>query len=268
MAKINCFFLLVFAILFACGSKKLVITTQNHDWKHHYDSFGVKGCFVLLDEENKQYHYFDSAMANTGFIPASTFKIFSSMVGLETGKIADQNFVIPWNGHQYSNALWNADHDLKTAYQHSCVWYYQELARRVGRDTMKLWLDKLQYGNRDTAGGDVWFWLNGSLRISPQEQIAFLKRLYHNDLPLSARTMNITKSIMLQDSTSSYEMRAKTGWSEQDGKSIGWYVGWVESQGKVYYFANMFQTAEDISPQRIAARKTIVYHILKELKII
>jgi beta-lactamase class D len=241
---------------------------QHPEWKAYYDSIGVTGCFVLLDADKNEITYCNEAMANRGFIPASTYKIFNTLISLETGVVKDENTIIKWDSVVRENKLWNADHDLKTAYQHSCVWYYQELARRMGPDIMKAWMDRMNYGNKDTGGGPVLFWLSGKLRISPKQQIDFLKQLYENKLPLSARTMNLTKRIMLQDSTSTYEMRAKTGWGMLGDSSTCWYVGWVESKGKVYYFANLFTTKQERSDLLVSKRKEIVYAILKQKKII
>ncbi|MEK7251268.1 MAG: penicillin-binding transpeptidase domain-containing protein [Bacteroidota bacterium] len=64
------------------------------------------------------------------FIPASTFKICSSLIGLETGVIADENFVLKWDGVKSELEEWSQDQDLKTAYKNSTVPYYQELAWR------------------------------------------------------------------------------------------------------------------------------------------
>ncbi len=57
--------------------------------------------------------------------------------------------------------------------KHSVVWFYQEVARRIGAERMQAHLDALGYGNRDISGGIDKFWLTGGLRISPHEQIDF-----------------------------------------------------------------------------------------------
>jgi len=40
---------------------------------------------------------------------------------------------------------------MKSAFRYSVVWYYQELARRVGEKQMKKYLSKNHYGNADTG---------------------------------------------------------------------------------------------------------------------
>ncbi len=97
-------------------------------------------------------------------MPASTFKIVNSLIGLETGKLTDEKMIIKWDGIKRSNADWNRDMNMKEAFKASNVPYYQELARRIGADTMKKWIDTLSYGNRDISGGVDSFWLNKKLK--------------------------------------------------------------------------------------------------------
>ncbi len=214
------------------------------------------------------YIYYDSARCNTRFTPASTFKIPNSIIGLETGVIADENFVIPWDGVKRSHEEWNKDLDLKTAIQVSAVPYYQELARRVGEEKMAEMVNKLNYGNMDISGGVDQFWLNGVLKISQFEQINFLKRLYKNELPVSLRSMEITKQIILNEDTLGYKLRAKTGYGYQDKKSIGWWVGWVETVNNVYFFAINIEALNPDDNIFIPARKEITKKILKDMEIL
>jgi beta-lactamase class D len=237
------------------------------DFKKYYDQYQVEGSFVLYDQKNDQFICYNQEQTRQPFIPASTFKICNSLIGLETGVISDENFIIPWDSVIRQVPAWNSDQDLKTAFKNSTVWYYQELARRVGGRQMKYWLEKANYGNADTTGRIDMFWLSGGLRISPIQQIDFLKRLHDNKLPFSQRSMDIVKNIMVAESTKDYVLRAKTGWSEQDNKNIGWYVGYLETKDNVYYFANCIQTSNVNNIDFAKSRKEIVYSILNDLKL-
>lgn len=237
------------------------------DFKKYFDQFNVQGSFVLFDQNNDKFIFYNKDQFNQGYTPASTFKICNSLIGLETGVIKDENFIIHWDSIMRNNPNWNKDHDLKTAFKNSTVWYYQELARRVGEQQMKLWLNKSNYGNTDLSGGIDKFWLSGGLRISPQQQIDFLKRLHDNKLPFSQRSMDIVKEIMISKDTLDYVVRAKSGWGGHDNKDIGWYVGYLETKDNVYYFANCLQSVEG-NKDFVNARIEIVYSILEDLKII
>jgi beta-lactamase class D len=118
----------------------------------------------------------------------------------------------------------------------------QEKAERVGAEKMKAYVEGLNYGNRDTSGGLTRFWLNSSLRISADEQIEFLKALYREQLPVSKRTFGIFKEIMVLEETPDYKLSAKTGGGPAgEGKALGWFVGYLETRGNVYFFATQIE---------------------------
>lgn len=259
--------LLTVAVFGLIAFKHKQATEVRADFKKYYDQFNVEGSFTLYDPQADKFVIYNQDQIKQTFSPASTFKICNSLIGLETGVIKDENFVIPWDSVTRQNPTWNRDHDLKTAFKNSTVWYYQELARRVGVQQMKYWLDKANYGNADTSGGIDKFWLTGGLRISPKQQIEFLKRLHDNQLPFSQRSVEIVKNIMITKNTRDYVVRAKTGWGGQDNKDVGWYVGYLETKGKVYYFVNCIQSADLNNKDFAKARIDIVYLILDELKL-
>ncbi len=260
-------------VLTICGLTACVQKQSSEirdDFKKYYDQFEVEGSFVLYDQEQDKYIFYNQGQFEQVFSPASTFKICNSLIGLETGVIKDENFVIAWDSIT-RNPLWDKDHNLKTAFKNSTVWYYQELARRVGGQQMKDWLNKVNFGNADTTGGIDKFWLTGGLRISPAQQIDFLKRFRNNQFPFSQRSVDIVKNIMIEKDTLDYILRAKKGWGGQDNIEIGWYVGYLESKGNVYYFANCIQTeGTNLNDNKRAtafdnARKEIVFLILDDL---
>ncbi|MBA3683128.1 MAG: class D beta-lactamase [Bacteroidetes bacterium] len=251
-------------ILALASFKKEVKTIVRADLKKYFEQYKVTGSFALYDEQKDTYILTDPAEFKKAYSPASTFKICNSLIGLETGVINNEDFIIKWDSVVRDNVKWNKDHDLKTAYKNSTVWYYRELARRVGGKQMKYWLDKAQFGNADTSGGIDLFWLRGGLRITPQQQLDFLKRLHDNKLPFSKRSTDIVKKIMIAKDTLGYVVRAKGGWSDGD-PNTGWYVGYVETKSNVYYFANCIHTPDF---NKAPARIEIVYRILEELKLI
>ncbi|MCO5230973.1 MAG: class D beta-lactamase [Chitinophagales bacterium] len=240
---------------------------MSEDYKKYYDLYKVEGTFVLYQQKSNKYIVYNKELSKQLFIPASTFKICNSLIGLETGVIDDENFIIKWDSIIRKYPQWNTDQNLETAFKNSTVWYYQELARRVGAKQMKYWLEKSHYGNADTSGGIDQFWLTGGLRISPIQQVDFLRRLHDNQLPFSNSSMNIVKEIMIVKDSADYVLRAKSGWGEQNNMDIGWYVGYVETQGDVYYFANCIQSPSNTNSDFLKARIEITYQIFRDLGI-
>lgn len=223
----------------------------------------------MYANNDSSFFEIDPERCKERFIPASTFKIFNSLVALETGVIKDENTIIKWDSVERAVKQWNQDMDMKQAFKYSAVWFYQELARLIGEQKMKYYLQKSWYGNMDMDGGIDQFWLTGKLRIAQEEQIDFLKNLYDNKLTaFSTKTMNTVKNIMLQEDTLGYKLRAKTGWGKADSTDIGWYVGWIETKDNVYFFATNIEAVNPDLVKFPAARISITKDILRDLKVL
>lgn len=241
------------ALSVACASPEVGVQQEKHkpsqtqklDLQSLLDQKKLEGSMLIYDFNQQDSFVFNSEDFNTPKTPASTFKILNSLIGLETGVIKDQNFVLKWDKVKRWNNKWNEDHDLETAYKNSTVWYYQELARRVGGKDMKYWLDKVAYGNSDTTGGIDKFWLTGGLRITISQQIDFLKQLHQNKLPFSQRNIDIVKEIMIAEETPTFVIRAKTGWGKEGQTDIGWYIGYVTTKNNVFYFASCVRNKQE-----------------------
>lgn len=132
---------------------------------------------------------------------------------------------------------------------------------------MKNLIEKAHYGNSDISGGIDAFWLSGGLRVSSNQQIEFLRKLHGDELPFSKSSMDILKDLMIVDNRSKYVIRAKTGSGKQDGKYIGWYIGYVTTKDDVFYFSNCIQSTER-NPNFNNARTEIANIILAEMGIL
>ncbi|HEX2953248.1 MAG TPA: penicillin-binding transpeptidase domain-containing protein, partial [Bacillota bacterium] len=195
---------------------------------------GYRGCFFLIDETNNRRIIYNQNDLEKRVTPCSTFKIVNSLIGLETGVLKDENTMIAWDGTKYDYPIWNRDQTLKTAVQSSVVWYFKEVARRIGEQRMASYLQKVGYGNQDLSGGIDRFWLSSTLKISPAEQMDLLQRLYQYQLPFSKRNIDIVKKILIQTDENGVVLSGKTG-SATDG-SLGWFIGYVErSQGTLFF---------------------------------
>ena len=159
---------------------------------------------------------------------------------------------------------------FRNAFKFSCVPCYQEIARKIGVKKMKDYLNRLDYGNIhfDSTTLDK-FWLTGPSRITPFQEIDFLKRLYHSKLPISKRTENLVKSILILERKSNYILSGKTGWTFDSEKNNGWFVGYLETKSKVYFFATNIQPSPtlnmDLFPQ---IRKTVTRQAFQALKVV
>lgn len=225
--------------------------------------------FVLYDLKRDRYLRYNEARCRERFSPFSTFKIPNSLIGLDTAVIRDAEFVIKWDAKKYPAfdrdnlpfKEWWQDQTLRTAFRRSVVWYYRELALKVGKQRMKEYVDRLDYGNEDTSGPLNGFWLNSSLKISADEQVEFLKRLYKEELPVSKRSVAIVKEISTLEETPDYKLHGKTGGgSLEENRFLGWFVGYLETKDNVYFFATEIEgpTYLSIRDERISVTRRIL----------
>ncbi len=166
--------------------------------------------------------------------PCSTFKIPHALIALELGVLDGPDHVLPWDGTVRDRELLNRDHDLASAIRHSVVWYFQEVATRIGPERMQTALDALGYGNRDISGGQTTFWLGGSLRLSAEEQAVFLARLARDELPFGDAAQDAVLDALVVHEEPGLVVRGKTG--SRRNPDLGWWVGWVcRPQGDVVF---------------------------------
>jgi beta-lactamase class D len=245
---------------------EMEVTTVNYN--SYLDSLQAEGIFLLYDLKANKLVEYKGLSKDTMLIPASTFKIPNSLIGLETGVVKDELTEIKWNGTTYQNQAWNKDQNLREAFQNSTVWYFQELARKIGEKHMKKYLAQFNYGNQNIGGGIDKFWLSGDLRISPLQQLEFLKGLWKEELKLSKKTTKTMKKVFLVEKKGESTLYAKTGWGFTDGSDIGWYMGVVENGNSTYLFVHAMVSKDSRLELFGEARKSIARKILADNSII
>ncbi len=218
---------------------------------------GMVGTMVIASLHGRQTFIHNAARAKERFTIASTFKIFNTLIALEEKAIAGKDDVLKWDGQLYDDfPAWNHDQTLESAFKVSCVWCYQELARRIGADRYREYLHMAHYGILSEPFALTTFWLDGSLKVSALEQVEFLRQIYLRSLPFSAGSYDTLQQIMIVEQTPKFTLRAKTGWATRVKPEIGWYVGYVETSNDVWFFAlNMKVTQQNDLPLRQTVAK-------------
>lgn len=210
---------------------------EDQDIATLFSKEGVDGTVVISSLDGSREFIHNDARASQRLAVASTFKILNSLIALEEGAISGKDEVLVWDGVKYDFPDWNQNHTLASAFKVSCVWCFQELARRVGPEKYRAYIQKIQYGELREPFEGVTFWLDGSLTISAKEQINFLRRVLRREFAFRASSYDTLREIMLVESTPMYTMRAKTGWALRVTPQVGWYVGYVETANEVWLFA-------------------------------
>jgi beta-lactamase class D len=153
------------------------------------------------------------------------------------------------------------------AFRVSSVPYFQEVARRIGKDTMQLWLDSLKYGTQKIGSRIDTFWLDNSLRITPDEELGLVKKLYFNQLPFFKVYQEMVKRAMLFENNANYRLSYKTGWgpwNDITGRHVGWVLGWVEENNHPYFFVLNIESHDqdlDMPTVRLKMLKDILKHL-------
>ncbi|RWE04895.1 MAG: class D beta-lactamase, partial [Mesorhizobium sp.] len=204
-------------------------------------------CTLVQDQESGATLYQDG-VCDRRVSPASTFKVPLALIGYDSAILSDQH-TPSWDYKPEFNAV---KRDRKTVdptiwERDSIIWYSREITRRLGPKSFAGYVSKFGYGNADVSGsagkndGLTNSWVDSSLEISPVEQTAFLRRLLDGKMPVSAKAHEMTKAIIPTFRAGGWTVQGKTGSTARDRnkRSLGWFVGWAEKDGRRIVFARL-----------------------------
>lgn len=204
---------------------------------------GIDGCAVFYESDSDKFRLYNEQAGQEQISPCSTFKIISTLIGLEKGIIDSENSTMGYDYTNYPVETWNSDLTLKEAFESSCIWYFKKIIDQAGQYVVQETLTEIGYGNCDVSewdGRDVnplpdlnGFWLESSLKISPQEQVEVLRRIFDGQTNFSAKNIDILKRVMFVDTYGNVSVYGKTG----TGMGNGWFAGIAENGNNQYYFA-------------------------------
>lgn len=241
------------------------------DWSDYFD--GINGAAVIYDPDENCYQIYQQELALTRRSPCSTFKIISSLIGLETGVIEPEHSTHTWSGEHFWNEEWNKDIDFTNAFHSSCVWYFREIIDEIGTDKIQEELNKLQYGNCDISDWNgqlnannnnpalTGFWIESSLLISPKEQVDVLRRIFSDHTDYSEETLSQLKQVMLlsDDNETDISFYGKTGMGKAHGIVVdAWFTGFADAADNRIYFCVYFGETDNQDVSSAKARETAV----------
>ena len=233
MTKIYFLFSIVLFTLASCTVNNAKI---NNSYKKYFDSAHVEGSFCFLNNQVGDITVYNMKMDTERVSSGTSFKILNTLIGIQTGNIENENTVI--NDNADTNKI-----PLSKAFKNSFVPYFQALARKIGKDSMKLWVDSISYGDKNINGPIDSFWLNNHLKISPDEQLGFMSKLYFSQLPFQKYAQQTVQDQMLQEDNTLYKYSYATGtFSDEKNKPNAWLVGWIEENRHVYFFVTYLKS--------------------------
>jgi beta-lactamase class D len=222
---------------------------------------GLEGCAVFLNSDTNVYSMYKEELCEQRSSPCSTFKIITTLMGLDQEIITSVDSTMDYDGTIYSMDQWNKDLSLKEAFQESCVWYFRKIVDKVGQSNVQNYLDKLEYGNRDISeweGSKInslpelnGFWIESSLEISPKEQVDILSDIFHGKTDFSQHNIDILKTVMFLQKVGDVSVYGKTGSGKNlitNHKDNGWFVGMLEnSEGRHFFAVHLVDEKEEVS---------------------
>jgi beta-lactamase class D len=182
---------------------------------------------LLLDDGHATTRWTRNLDATEAFQPCSTFKLPHALVALETGVISlDRNRkrCVPQECHSD-----HGDIDLDGAIRESCLSYFRQTARAIGSARMAEGLARLRYpaiGHLDPLDG---FWLSGDLKLTAEQQLAWIRRFYTEPLPVKAEHLKAVRDATRRTTSGNYLLQGKTG-SSREG--FGWFTGQITRNGQ------------------------------------
>jgi beta-lactamase class D len=215
-------------------------------------AFATEACTLIVAADDGHEIYRSGDRCDEAFSPASTFKLAMALMGFDSGLLESPDApAIP-----YDPALnapfeaWRRTVTPTTWLRDSVVWYSQVLTRKLGMGRFKAYADAFDYGNRDLSGdpgednGLTRAWLGSSLKITPEEQTAFLRKILLRQLPVEAAAYDMLfTAAPVFDGSDGWRIQAKTGsaWPlDMKGRQLGWFAGWMEKDEKTFIFSRLY----------------------------
>ncbi|MEH6420492.1 penicillin-binding transpeptidase domain-containing protein [Pseudomonas sp. CGJS7] len=216
----------------------------------------LRGCFLLYDLGAGEIRRFSSQEGCSRRVaPAATFEIAAALAGLDSGSARSNDI----SGGQ----------SLDSALAYSSPEYFRGVSEQMGAVRMGEYLSRFNYGNADTRSGGE-YWNGGSLQISPEEQMQFLRRLFRDELGVSRQAMAQVREPLVQPPgllVGSYggmpvrrvfrydnaPMLGKSGSVVVGGReAVRWQVGQIERGTRRYVFVSCVTGAAGL-PENAAA---------------
>lgn len=240
----TCVFIFTFlTVLFSCTPNNVQHADQ---LKKYFEEKNVEGCFALYNNASNGFTVYNlKRYRDSVFSPAATFDIINMLVGLQEGVVEDET--------KTGEMFQNSNHH-----------YFQKITQLIGKSKLQFWMDSINYGSKKINTTVDSFWLDNSLKITPDEQMGLLKKLYFKQLPFHQRNQEIVKQAMLFENNTKYKLSYKIGvGKKENGNALGWVIGWVEENRHPYFFTINLETPIN-SLDLNAISLTILKQILKE----
>ncbi|HET8573042.1 MAG TPA: penicillin-binding transpeptidase domain-containing protein [Edaphocola sp.] len=267
-----------FAVLFvmivvAMPACRDVRVKEHQEWKAYFQENDIQdACFEMYDNNKEIALYFNKKRCSERMTPGAVFDIFNALVALSSNVALDEQFKL----RTWSNMKGAMDSlTLKQAFQEENGSYFEQLAILTDSQKMQFSLDTVQFGNMLMGGAPGQFYKDGRLKVTADEMVGFMKRLYHGELPaFDQRSIRLVQGMLLQETKPDEKLYYRYASLPQSDSTLHWLVGYMEhteglknpKTGKTeyiphpYFFAMNFTT-----PASAKDWKSVSLQILKDI---
>ena len=206
----------------------------------------------------------------------STLKVPLAALAFEDGLFASPETSIPWDGQPQSRPEIARDLTPKSYLELSANWVSARIVERLGAERVNAGLAALfPEGGALAVGDPAEGFVEGPVKLSPEAERAFWRRLWRGELPLSAEA-----AAALRASLPRYEADGLTVWGKTGSccldpgcesgpaRQVGWFVGVAEPAaggGPAHAFALQFDDHEPSSGYAGATARDLVLDLLPRL---
>lgn len=244
--------------------------TIEPELKKYYDEYNVDGMFAFYDPQKNNYIYYNKQKIGQKITPASTFNIVLALIGLEEKILKDKSSLLKFEDSlRLGNPNSDKDQTLEDAFKNNRDWFFKVLSRKIGQQKIKKWLQKIHYGNESTEGQPNFFWVNGNLLITPEQQLGFIQKFYREALPFKKENIAIVKELLHEDAITDMNIFGKRGSNKipSQKKYTGWYVGYLKTAKGIYFLTSYLESPDLEHPKLVDAQKQIPFKILRQLQL-
>lgn len=247
----------------------------------YYGSLKAEENFVIIDGATGALIQEFGSETDKRVSPACSFNIALSLMAYEAEVLQDKSNPT-WDfqeGYDDFAESWKASQTPETWMTRSCLWFSKLISIQLGCETIKHYLSLFEYGNQDLSTGIVFpgpanpAWVSSSLKISPKEQVCFVQKMIRGELPLSTKSLEMTREILFKEEMNEgWQLFGKTGLGSTFGENnqklkLRWFVGWLEVDDRSFPFAYLLQQDEvDILQTVPRVKQLLVEAVSAEIK--
>lgn len=222
-------------IICSCGNPRI---NEKKEWGDVYKKAGItNGAFEILEQSKERVYFYNKEAGNTAITPGNTFHILLGLIALERDIVSNEDEAITKD----TLSKWTTDISLATAIKTNNIEVFQNIARKIGKDELQIWIDTIRYGNKMVKAPIDSCWMNGTLKVTPDEHVGFLKKMYFDNLPFSTRSQKIMRTLLVKQDKMQYRLFNTGGSIIDSGRQKYLQIGYLEdSTAHPYFFANSF----------------------------